>query len=89
MQRSTISVGKAFSKNSQTGSGRDIFCNKTLGSRGTGWDAGSIRHDDKWEVGYEASRKGHNPIDVIHDSLTEYIKTGKLPPLPEAVASDR
>jgi IS1 family transposase len=33
--------------------------------------------------------RGHNPIEVIHDSLTEYIKTGKLPPLPEAVASDR
>lgn len=32
--------------------------------------------------------RGHNPIDVLHDSLVEYLKTGTLPPFPEKTTSE-
>ena len=32
--------------------------------------------------------RGHNPIDVLHDSLVEYLKTGTLPTFPEPKISE-
>ena len=33
-------------------------------------------------------QRGHNPIKTIIQAITDYLKSGKLPPLPEKVTSD-
>ena len=40
-------------------------------------------------VFFTLKKRGHNPVAVIRDALTEYLETGQLPPLPEKIAANR
>jgi hypothetical protein len=37
---------------------------------------------------FTLKKRGYNPVLVIHQALTEYLKTGQLPPLPAAPAAN-
>lgn len=37
---------------------------------------------------FTLKKRGHNPVKIIYDALTTYLKTGQLPPLPANAAAD-
>ncbi len=58
------------------------------GSYGNRSDQGADIQAILMSIFFTLKKRGHNPINTIYNALTTYLKTGRLPPMPETVTAN-
>lgn len=49
---------------------------------------GAHIQDTLMSVFFTLKKRGHNPVSALHNALTTYLETGKLPPMPDKNTAD-